>query len=490
MAARTRSPDRPRTRRASRGALLLIAALALLAPSRCTVNPATGRSQLSLIGERDEVALGRQNHQQILQTMGSYDNPTLQSYVSGLGQGLARASERPQLPWTFTVVNDPAVNAFALPGGFIYVTRGILAYMNSEGELVGVLGHEIGHVTARHSVEQLSRAQLANMGVALGSVVMPELGAAGLLQNGVGLLLLKYSRDAERQADDLGVRYMTKQGFSPQNLADMLDTLGRIEKASGSSTPDFLATHPSAPERVARLRKAGAPGGQVSIEEHNRFVSRLRDLPWGPDPREGYFDGDTFYHPDLAIQMELPRGWQRQNGQSALQAASPNGEAAILLAPAQGRSPREAAQQFFGNNRGLQAEEPRNSSLGSFPALEVRFEAQAQGGSIVGRSFFVQDGGRIYQLMGYGLASRYRTYQSAIDRSLSSFSRLRDSCRRSARSPRVEVVTARSGMTVADLASGAAVDTQTIALINHLDTRSPLEPGRMYKRVVGGNGCR
>jgi predicted Zn-dependent protease len=219
-------------------------------------------------------------------------------------------------------------------------------------------------------------------------------------------------------------------------------------------------------------------------------VSRLRDLPWGPDPREGYFDGDTFYHPDLGLQMELPRGWKRQNGQAALQAASPEGDAAILLAPAQGANPREAARQFFSGNQALQPEEPRNSSVGSFPALEVRFQAQSQGGDIVGRTFFVQDGNRVFQLMGYGLANRYRTYQNAIDRSIFSFSKLRDSCRLRARSPRLEIVQARAGMTVADLASGASVDAQTIALINHLDTRAGLEPGRMYKRVIGGDGCR
>ena len=176
----------------------------------CATNPATGKRQLSLIGEQDEIAMGREADKDIVALDGpSTTTPELQAYVQELGAALAAESERPNLPWTFRVLDDPIVNAFALPGGYIYVTRGILSHLNSEAELVGVLGHEIGHVTARHSVSRLSKAQLFSIGLGgRGWRVSPELREfGGIAQSGLGLLFLKYSRDDERQADDLGLRY-------------------------------------------------------------------------------------------------------------------------------------------------------------------------------------------------------------------------------------------------------------------------------------------
>ena len=165
------------------------------------MNPATGERQLTLIGEAQEIQMGREADQEISASLGLYADEAAQRYVSALGQELAAKSERPDLPWSFKVVDDPIVNAFALPGGFIYVTRGIMAHLSSEAELVAVLGHEIGHVTGRHSVERLSKAQLANVGLGVGMIVSPRFRQFGdLAQMGMGLLFLKYSRDDEREA--------------------------------------------------------------------------------------------------------------------------------------------------------------------------------------------------------------------------------------------------------------------------------------------------
>jgi predicted Zn-dependent protease len=475
-----------------RGALVLAGALALLPlGSSCAVNPATGRTQLAFMGEQEEISLGRQNHQQILRTMGAYNDPALQNYVQTLGRGLARSSERPNLPWTFTVLDDTAVNAFALPGGFIYVTRGILALMNTEGELAGVLGHEIGHVTARHSVEQISRQQVANFGLLLGSVVAPELQQmGGALQQSVGLLLLKYSRDAERQADDLGVRYMSRNGYAPGELAEILNSLGRTERAQGGgSTPDFLSTHPNPGERVQRirasLRGAGAPpAGKPS--DRSAFVSRLQGLPYGPNPREGYFDGDFFYQPELGIEMELPRGWKRQNGKEALQAVSPDGTASLVVSVAQAQSARAAAQQFF-SKPGFQVGNDRDVSLGGFQALDVPFAVpQQQGSRIVGTALFVEDGRTVFQLLGFGVEYRYDQNRRLIEGSLGSFSRLRERCRLDAQPARIEVVRGGRGMTLEDLARGSDVDVTTLAILNDVQPGTPLQPGVAYKKITGG----
>src|SRR5213595_4027039 len=196
---------------ARRGAARL-ALLAGLGAGACAVNPATGSRQLMLISESQEIAMGRDYDRQVGASIGLYPDSGLQRYLQQFGTRLAATSERPNLPWTFRVVDDPVVNAFALPGGFIYVTRGIFAHLNSEAELAGVVGHEIGHVTARHSVSQLSKQQLAQLGLAVGSIASPELGRyAGLAGQAFGVLFLKYSRDNESQADDLGLRYMRRE---------------------------------------------------------------------------------------------------------------------------------------------------------------------------------------------------------------------------------------------------------------------------------------
>src|SRR6059058_5783318 len=197
-----------------------LAMLAGVGAGGCAVNPATGSRQLMLISESQEIAMGRDYDKQVAASIGLYPDSGLQRYMQQFGARLAGSSERPNLPWSFRVVDDPVVNAFALPGGYIYVTRGILAHLNSEAELAGVVGHEIGHVTARHSASQMSKQQLAQLGLAVGAIASPELGRyAGLASQALGVLFLKYSRDNESQADDLGLRYLRRAAYDPREIA-------------------------------------------------------------------------------------------------------------------------------------------------------------------------------------------------------------------------------------------------------------------------------
>src|SRR5438874_4126399 len=225
--------------------LPLAAALAAGLVSGCATNPATGARQLMLISESQEIAMGRDYDKQVVASIGLYPDSGLQRYLQQFGTRLAATSERPNLPWTFRVVDDPVVNAFALPGGFIYVTRGIFAHLNSEAELAGVVGHEIGHVTARHSVSQLSKQQLAQLGLAVGTTASPDFERfAGLASAGLGVLFLKYSRDAERQADDLGLRYMWRASYDAREMPHVFQMLARVSQAqAGGRVPERLP-HP------------------------------------------------------------------------------------------------------------------------------------------------------------------------------------------------------------------------------------------------------
>src|SRR5918992_4887595 len=207
------------------------ALVAAILTTACATNPVTGKREISFMSEAKEIAVGRELDAEVRQQMGLYEDEELQRYVSELGMELARRSQRPNLPWSFAILDSPAVNAFALPGGFIYITRGILPYLDNEAQLVGVLGHEIGHVTARHSAQQYTRGVGTSIGVLVGSIFVPQVRPFGdLAEGGLGVLFLKFGRDDELQADALGAEYAAGGGWDPAQVPAFLTTLARISE--------------------------------------------------------------------------------------------------------------------------------------------------------------------------------------------------------------------------------------------------------------------
>ena len=234
---------------------LSAAVLTALSLAACATNPVTGQREYNLMSEAQEAQLGQEMDPQVRAEMGLYPDSGLQEYVQGVGMRLAKASERPDLPWRFAVVDVPAVNAFALPGGYIYITRGLLAHLDNEAELAGVLGHEIGHVTARHAARAYTRQTSVGIGAAATSVFFPEAAPyAAAAQTGLGVLFLKYHRSQEVQSDSLGARYAAKEGWQPAGMEGVLETLGRISvSADRRGVPNWLATHPQPADRVAKV---------------------------------------------------------------------------------------------------------------------------------------------------------------------------------------------------------------------------------------------
>src|SRR6185312_12163717 len=234
---------------------LLLAGALVLAPSGCARNPVTGKNELSLVSESQEIEMGKQSAQEVQQSIGYYNDPAVQQYVSSIGMKMAKASERPNLPWEFHVVNDASVNAFALPGGFIFVTRGLMTSINDEAELATVVGHEIGHVTNRHSVQQISKAQVAQLGLGVGSILSSDIAKYGQLASaGLSVLFLKYSRDAENQADKAGFRYALNQNYDVREMTKVFETLDRISQAGGGGKlPEWLSTHPAPENRIQHI---------------------------------------------------------------------------------------------------------------------------------------------------------------------------------------------------------------------------------------------
>jgi predicted Zn-dependent protease len=464
----------------------------MLSVAACSTNPATGKSQLAFIGEQQEIAMGREADQQISQQLGLYEDQELQAYVNRLGQKLAADSERPNLPWTFRVVDDPTVNAFALPGGFIYVTRGLLTHLTSEAELVSVLGHEIGHVTGRHSVEQMSKQQLAQIGLIAGMILKPELASYGdLAQTGLGLMFLKYGRDDEREADDLGLRYLNQQGYDPREMPPVFETLKRVSEQQGQGRiPGWLSTHPAPENRIQRIEEQVAKlGGDFSNRRIGReqYLARIDGVTFGPDPREGYFMGNTFVHPELAFQIRFPEGWRTTNGKTQVGAISQRQDAIVVLSLAQHRSPQAAAQAFF-SQQGVQRGQSLQANLGGLPAVAHVFGAQTQQGTLMGIAAFVEHGDRVYQVLGYTPESRFRSYDDLLSNSLASFRRVTDRELLDVSPQRVDVVSLQSPMTLEEFARRypSNTDLRTLAIINQANAGTRFPSGAEVKRVVGG----
>src|SRR5213076_2108003 len=318
----------------------------------CATNPATGARQIMLVSESQEIAMGRDYDRQVVASIGLYPDSGLQRYIQQFGTRLAATSERPDLPWTFRVVDDPVVNAFALPGGFIYVTRGILAHLNSEAELAGVVGHEIGHVTARHSVSQMTKQQLAQLGLAVGAIASPDAGRyAGLASQALGVLFLKYSRDDESQADELGLRYLRRAAYDAREMPHVFEMLARVSQAQGGGrVPEWLATHPDPENRRSRIERDIAAGPQSSAGtavNRDSYLQRLDGLVFGTNPREGYFKGGEFFHPDLRFWIAFPAGWKTSNEKEAVAAVSPDQDALVELSLAKEASADAAARAFL-----------------------------------------------------------------------------------------------------------------------------------------------
>jgi predicted Zn-dependent protease len=445
-----------------------------------------------LISEAQEIEMGREADKDVVASIGLYPDERLQQYVQTLGARLAAASERPNLPWTFRVVDDASVNAFAIPGGFVYVTRGILAHLNSEAELVAVMGHEIGHVTARHSVSQMSRQQLAQVGLVAGMILSSEVAKFGnLAQAGLGLMFLKFSRADESQADQLGLKYMLGGGYDPRRMADVFRTLEGVSQQAGSGRlPQWLASHPDPENRQAwAVRTVAALDRDLSGLAVNRppYLRRLDGLVFGDNPREGVFQDAVFHHPDLAFRIEFPRGWKGSNQKQAVGAQSPGQDAVVVLQLAGGSSARQAAQQFF-SQQGFEAGEAWTRSIGRFPTESAAFRVQTQQGIVRGLAAWVEYQDRVFQILGYATEQRWPAYERAVAQSIASFERETDPAVLNVKPYRLSLVELNQPSTLDALlrAYPSTVSPQIVGLINSLQGAATLPAGDSFKRVVGG----
>jgi predicted Zn-dependent protease len=475
-----------------RAMVTLIVAVSL-AMAACAVNPATGKKQFVLISEQQEIAMGLENDKAISAQLGIYDDPELQGYVQRLGTQLAARSERPDLNWTFRVVDDPIVNAFALPGGYIYVTRGILAHLDNEAALCSVIGHEIGHVTARHSVSQMSKAQLTQFGLGVASIAAPNKMQqfGGLVQAGMQLIFLKYSRDDERQADDLGLRYLVRGEYDPRPMPEVFDMLARVGEAAGAGgTPAWAATHPRPENRSQRI------SGQISTlgtdftgyaVNRSEFQRVVDGIVYGEDPRHGYFHESLFLHPDMRFRLQFPDGWQFVNQTEAVVGISAGEDAIVQLTLVSEPSAAAALSKFL-DLEGLTNTGRWDRPVRGLTSTGAYFTVTREQGSLRGAIAYVEYNERVFQLLGYTTADQWSSYQSAMTRSVSSFAVLTERRYLDVQPKTLRVVRPHSSMSVAQFAGqyNSTVPEAELILINQLDPGERLRSDRSYKVVQGG----
>lgn len=424
--------------------ILPVLLLAFLA-SGCTtgINPVSGNRRALGYSWEEEKKLGQQADQQIQQQFGFYDDENLNAYVRRVGQEVLQESHlrRPDTPekfrnteFTFRVLDSPVINAMALPGGYVYVTRGLMAHLNNEAQLSLVLGHEVAHVAARHASQQAAKQQFAQLGLIAGAIGGEIAGLSGgsILQLGsqaAQLLFLSYSRDNEREADRLGVEYASLAGYKAQEGAAFFHSLERIQEQSGQDIPTWQSTHPDPgdrQERVAELAQQWAPKAPEQRVQQEEYYSSIEGIVLGQNPRQGFTQSGMFYHPELRFQFPVPRNFSVTNQPTVVAIVAPDQQAVIQFTISEGSSAQAAARQLAGQE-GIQVIEQGPARSGRLPAYAVEARAQTQQGQTLHLlSYYVEYDGNVYNFLGVTEESRYATYENIFLDTMRGFAPLND----------------------------------------------------------------
>jgi predicted Zn-dependent protease len=456
----------------------------------CAVNPVTGKRELNLLSESDEIRLGAESDPAIVAEYGLYDDPKIQSFIDEIGQKMAAVSHRPQLKFTFRVVDSPIVNAFALPGGYVYFTRGILGYMNSEAELAGVLGHEIGHVTARHGAKAYTRQQLAQVGLTAGYVFSETVRQYGdAAQMAVGLMFLRFSRDQERESDELGVAYSTDIGYDASRMSAFFGTLNRLQEESGQSLPGWFSTHPNPEDREAKTlelaRAARAKAAQKNLETgRDRYLDLIDGIIYGADPRQGFVEDGMFYHPTLDFQFAVPAGWQVNNLPDRVQMANKEQTAGIQFSLAQNTTAGAAAEQFI-TQSGAKVLGASTATTNGFKT-EVRTTViqNEDGSEIEVLSYFIEKDQNVFIFHGFCARANFSAHQAAFKHTMSNFDRLKNQKARDVEPTRIKIVKAVQSEPLEQFLNrhpSRMEQPDKLAIINGMELTDMVKPGDRLK---------
>ncbi|OEK04220.1 M48 family metalloprotease [Roseivirga misakiensis] len=471
---------------------LILFAFVLLFSYSCATNPVTGKKEFMLLSEEKEIAMGKESDPGIVSFFGLYEDEKLQQFIEEKGKEMAAISHRPNLPYEFKIVDSPVLNAFAVPGGFVYFTRGIMAHFNNEAEFAGVLGHEIGHVTARHSAQQYSNQQLAGVGLMAGTLVSETFAQyASTAQQGVGLLFLKFGRDDERQSDQLGAEYSSRIGYDAQEMAGFFETLKRQRDLSGGEQiPTFMSSHPDPAERNESVKKY-ADEWQTKLNltdpkvNRNEYLRLIDGLVFGEDPRQGFVENSNFYHPTLKFTFSIPNGWGSQNSPQQFQMAEPNGKANMALTLAEGTSAAAAATKFVEQYK-LELIESKNLKVNGLNAVAIVADQSDEAGNkaIRATTYFIEYNSNVYSLMGISSFADHGLYAGNFMQTMESFKVLTDTDKLNRQPQRVKIVEVQANASLQSALSGFGASADQMAelsLLNGMQLTDQVSKGMLIK---------
>jgi predicted Zn-dependent protease len=477
--------------------------------SACSRNPVTGKREIVLMSESQEINMGKSYDPQVQATYGVYDDPKLQTFITAKGKEMAAISHRPHLPYEFKVVDSPVVNAFAVPGGFVYFTRGIMAHFNNEAEFAGVLGHEIGHITARHSVQQQTKQMFGQL-LFIGGLIVSEdfRNFADLASQGMGLLFLKFGRDDESQSDELGVDYSSEVGYDAVEMAGFFNTLKRMRVESGQAIPTFMSTHPDPGDRfnkvqeMAREEQQANPNKQYKINRDS-YLKMIDGMIYGEDPRQGYTENGAFYHPELLFQFPVPSGWRVNNMPAQVQMSPEDGNAILTMDLAAGTDLRAAANTFVQENK-LTVIEQSSSNVNGNNAYTLIAEStptQANGGQEQAQSptlrmltYFISYGGKIYKFNGLSKKTDFNKYFSSFQRSMKNFKKLTDQSKINKKPITIAIKTVKQNSTLQTALTSYSMQgpqLKELAILNGMELTDQVRAGSLIKTLgtLGGGAA-
>jgi predicted Zn-dependent protease len=472
-----------------------IAVFLVALTAACATNPVTGKKELSFLSEAEEVAMGQQADAEIRREMGVYPDQELQRYVQDIGMRLAQQSHRPNLPWTFTVVDSPAINAFAVPGGFVYITRGILPYLGDEAELAGVLGHEIGHVTARHVNQQYSRQAMGGIGLMVLSIFVPQTAPfQDVSSMGLGVLFLKYGRDDELESDRLGMEYASANGYDPSAVPRFLSTLSRVDQLSERGVPNWLSTHPEPEARVEQAQPVLAKYMSESARTRNQdaFLRAIEGVVVGDSVEQGIVRGNAFAHPMMHIALEFPDGWEVANSAEQVMAREPGTKHFMLLQMVdqpRGRTIEEVARNAM-RQAGYRPLDGSLEHLGGLDAYVGVYQGSLSGvGKVTMRAAHVAMGRQVFVFAGFAPDREYDRVRHDIEASIQTFRELSPQEAAQVRPNRLTYHTVRQGdswQSIAQHEGKGITSAATLAIMNGVEVHEQPQPGERVKIVIEG----
>jgi predicted Zn-dependent protease len=488
-------------------ALLLATAAITLGGCSYATSPATGKQFLTPVSETQEAQIGAEEHPKILAEFGGAyaEKANLTAYVNQLGQAVAANAERKDVKYTFTLLNSDEINAFALPGGYVYITRGLLSLANNEAEVAGVLGHEVGHITARHTAARVGQAQGAQFGV-IGAVLLGQLLGGdtggqllgGLAQEGAETYLGQYSQNQEFEADSLGVRYLSRASYDPQAMASFLDSMNNQTRlqASLAGNPEaadaysMKQSHPRTPDRVQRaIAQTNEPVADPQVNR-DRFLQQIDGMLFGSDPKEGVVKGSSFIHPGLRFAFDAPQGMKLKNSPDAVIGQGNN---AAMIFDLASPAPSGALTQYVASQW---QEGAKISDVQSFQVNGMEAATGVATGTISGTQVAIrmvairQSAKAVYRFMYATPPGSFKSMDQSFLASAQSFREISAQDASGFQPKRIRVITVQPGDTIASLSQKMQVDeapAEWFRVLNHLGANDQLQAGQKVKIVVEGN---